>query len=451
MCMFERIKRLLGNKTIQNISKMMTGTMLGQILSVIMVPITTRLYGAEAYGDLAVLTSVASIFISFLGFGLAAAIMVERSDEDASQTYKLAVNATNVLVCVISLLFYIISPWVKIIKMAMPYPITLIILAFYVITTNQVNMLYAWLNRKGRYNILLFNPIITPIVNNGLAIVLAVLGMNGIGLYCGLLVAQAVTLIHMFRHMDRIDYRLRIKDIPGIVKRNRDFIQYQYTASLMNTVVGNLPVQILSMCFGNTVVGYYSMSMKLLNIPSNILSTSMSRVYFKEASDKQRAGGDARRYTLKTCKIVSALYLIPMAGILLLGDIAIPLILGTDWVDSVPYLKIMAIWNLFGIGVSCTSGFSSVISRQKINMIVSAIKLVVFPVAMIAISHIFQNPMFTVGIYALSYSLINILYYEKLIGEEKALRFKYVGMNLFAGAVCCVVFLLSIFLDKIFL
>ena len=102
MCMFERIKRLLGNKTIQNISKMMTGTMLGQILSVIMVPITTRLYGAEAYGDLAVLTSVASIFISFLGFGLAAAIMVERSDEDASQTYKLAVNATNVLVCVIS-------------------------------------------------------------------------------------------------------------------------------------------------------------------------------------------------------------------------------------------------------------------------------------------------------------------------------------------------------------
>lgn len=445
----QRIKVIGKSKTIQNISKMMTGTLLGQILSIVMVPITTRLYGAEAYGDLAVLTSASSVFVSFLGFGLASAIMVEKTDEEAEQTYKMAVNVTNILVVLIVAALMAISPWFQVLKSSLPYPAMLAMLAFYVMTTNQVNMLYAWLNRKGRYNVLLFNPMISPIVNNGLAIVLGLIGFNGVGLYIGLLVSQFVTLIHMFRNMDRIEYRFRMRDISAIIKRNKDFIVYQYPASLMNTVVSNLPVQILSFCFGNTMVGYYSMAMKLLNIPSNIISNSMSRVYFKEVSDKQRKGENARAYTLKTCKIVTAIYLVPMAIIILLGDILIPFFLGGDWSNSVTYIKIMAVWNLFAIAINCTSGFSSVIKRQKSNMIISAVKLVVFPVAMLLVSKAFANPQLTVWVYAISYSIINTVYYEWLIGEDKKLRFKYVGINILCLIICILFFVISLGIGRI--
>lgn len=435
---FEKIKN---HHVAKNVMKMMTGTMIGQVISIVMVPIASRLYGAGLYGELAVFTSASSICTSVLGFGLAPAIMVEKSDYQSMQTYKLAVNLTNILVAIVALIAILLSPVIQFIQTSLPYWVMVVMLAFYVMTTNQINMLYSWLNRKGRYNVLLFNPIIAPLVNNGLVIILGLTGFKNVGLFVGLIVSQLVTLIHMFRKMDKIDYKLRKTDIKEIIQRNKDFILFQYPATMMNTVVGNLPVQILSACFGNVVVGYYSMAMKLLNIPSNIISTSMSRVYFREATNVHHSGGNARAYTLKLCRLVMTIYLIPIVGILVLGNWAIPFFLGADWVPSVDYIKIMAIWNLFVIATNCTSGFTSIIGKQKINMLISAAKLLVLPVMMIGSSVLFSNSYVTLIVYVMSYAIINVIYYEKLIGEDAGLRYRYLKLNILFGVVVSILYL----------
>ena len=64
-----------------NLTKIFTGTAIGQGLSVLFLPIATRLYGAEYYGDLALFVAMSSIILSFLGFGLSSAIMTADSDE----------------------------------------------------------------------------------------------------------------------------------------------------------------------------------------------------------------------------------------------------------------------------------------------------------------------------------------------------------------------------------
>ena len=436
------LNKFFSNRIIINIIKMLSGTMMGQLISILTVPITSRIYGAELYGDLAVFTSMSSICTSFLGFGLASAIMVEKTDYEAMQTYKIAINLTNVAVILIAMIAVILSPFIQFIKSSLPYVGMIGLVAFYVITTNQINMLYAWLNRKGKYNVLLFNPIITPIVNNGFAIILGLIGFTNVGLYVGLVVAQLITLLHMFRHMDKIEYRLRYRDVGSIIKRNKDFVLYQYPASLMNTVVGNLPVQILSVYFGNIVVGYYSMAMKLLNIPTSILSSSITRVYFKEATDIQHANGNTRAYTYKLCKIVMSIYLIPIVGILMLGDLVIPFVLGAEWTDSVIYIKIMAVWNLFVIGTNCSSGFASVINKQKINMFISLAKLLVLPIVMIVSYYLWRNPYVTLILYVLSYAVINTTYYEKLIGEDKTLKYEYLKLSLLFGGIVSILCLL---------
>lgn len=437
------IDTILKNRVIQNIMKMMTGTMIGQVISVVMVPITSRIYGAELYGDLAVFTSASSICTSVLGFGLASAIMVEKTDQEAMQTYKLAVNMTNALVFVIMVVALLLSPYVQFINSSLPYVIILPMLAFYVMTTNQINMLYAWLNRNGRYDVLLMNPIIAPVVNNGLAIILGLLSYTSFGLFAGLIIGQFITLIHMFAHMDKISYKFRIRDFKTIVKRNRDFIMYQYPANFMNTIVGNLPIQLLSFCFGNTVVGYYSMAMKLLNIPSNIISNSVSRVYFKEATEKERSSEGGRDYTFKACRIITSIYCIPVAVILLLGGWLIPFFLGADWAPSVEYIQIMCIWNLFAIAINSTSGFTSVIGRQRSNMIISIVKLIVFPISMLGISMAFQSPTLTIWTYAIAYSIINVVYYEVLLREDKNYKNKYIKMSCFFGVICAAIYILG--------
>lgn len=425
---------------------MMSGTMLGQVCSVLLVPISSRIYGAQLYGDLAVFASLASICTGLFGFGLASSIMVEKTDYEAEQTYKFAIYSTNVLVIFLAFIILILKPVAVIIETSLPYHIVIILLAFTIMTTNHINMLYAWLNRKGKYNIMLFNPVITPLANNGLAILLGLIGFKAYGLYIGATVAQVITLIHMFVNMDKMTYRIKLCDVKPIIERNKDFILYQYPASLINTTVGNIPVQVLSYCFGNVVVGYYSMAMKLISIPSNILSSSMSRVYFKEATERQSLNGTARQYTYGVSKKISYLYIIPMLIILIGGDLLVPLFLGNEWLASVPYLKIVAILNLFAIGVNCTSGFTSVIGRQKINLIMSIVKLVVFPLFMIGTSKLFNNPEITVCVFSLAYSIVNTIYYEFLLREEKSLKNKYMFFMLFLAGICLLFYLSSLFL-----
>lgn len=434
-----KVFNLARSKTLQNISKMMTGTMLGQIISTIMVPIASRLYGAGLYGDLAVFTSASSMCTSFLGFGLVSAIMVEETDEQAEQTYKLAVYGTNFGVVIIAGILLLLQGWIEVIHTALPYTVSVCMVAFTVMTTNQINMLYAWLNRKGRYNVLLFNPIITPLVNNALVIGLGVLGFKHIGLYAGLLVSQLVTLIHMFRNMDKMTHKFRLSDAKEVAVRNKDFILFQYPSSFVNGIVSNLPVQIISKFFGNTVVGYYSMSMKLLNIPSGLIGNSVARVYFKEVSDKYRNGESARKYTLKVSTTAMMIFLIPVVGIFLLGDWLIPLVLGASWEPSILYIKIMAIWNLLSLPVNCTTGFTSVIHKQKSNMVLALVKLATFPTFMVGLSVVFNNPIVTIITYVIIYSLINLVYYEMLIGEEADLKWKYTLRNVGAFLICILV------------
>lgn len=448
--MKEIVDKLLKYKNIRNIMKMMTGTVSGQVISAILVPVGSRLYGAELYGDLAVFTSAATICISFLGFGLSSAIMVEDTDEKAAQTYKFAVIVTNMLVLFITGVILMLAPFVHVINVSLPYAISVVLLAFYAMTSNQINLLYAWLNRKGRYNVLLINPIITPLVNNGLLIILAIAGFRNIGLYAGLVVSQLITLLHMFIKMDKMPYKMRIKDIKEIVGRNRDFILYTYPADMINNVVGNLPVQILSACFGNTVVGYYSMAMKLLNIPSGLISNSVSRVYFKDATEKEHTGGRAREYTYEVSRIVTGIYFIPVIGIMLLGQWVIPFVLGAEWSGSVIYIKIMAIWNLFAIAVNCTGGLIAIIHEQRFGMLISISKLFIFPISMIGVSLIFDSPVVTIFTFAITYSIINVIQHEYLIGSKEGYRFKIVKMQMFFAVFCSLFFILGNIIAVVF-
>lgn len=442
---FNIIAKLKKSVFFKNVTKMMTGTIIGQAIAIIMVPIASRIYGPKFYGDLAVFISAQSICTSFLGFGLVAAIMVENTDNEAITTYKLAVHGTNIIVIILSIILISLSNIVKVIDTNLPYSISILLLGFTVITTNQINMLYAWLNRKGRFNVLLFNPMIMPLTNNGVVIILGLTGFKNFGLYIGLLVGQVITLIHMYKNMDKMHYKLNFHDVKSTIIRNKDFIIYQYPATLINGVVGQLPVQILSNLFGNTIVGYYSMSMRLINIPANLISNSISRVYFKEVSDKKNTGGNAREYTLKICKIVAKMFLIPTIFVLIFGDYLIPFFLGSSWKLAIPYLKIMIVWNLFAIGINCTSGFTSVIGKQKSNMIVSVIKLIYFPLSMILISKLFYNSVFVVFMYAIGYSIINILFYNVIFSTDRLLKNKYLIFNSLLGGLCVITyFIISI-------
>ena len=81
------LKKVNISDGMKNVAKISTGTMAGQALSFLTLPIYTRIYGAEVIGNWALFTSIATIINSFSDAGLSNAIMIEKTEEDRYAYY----------------------------------------------------------------------------------------------------------------------------------------------------------------------------------------------------------------------------------------------------------------------------------------------------------------------------------------------------------------------------
>ena len=77
----EELKKLQLSSGLKNIAKVSTGTILGQIISILVLPIYTRIYGASIIGDWTLFTSISVIVGTFSDLGLMNAIMIEKEEK----------------------------------------------------------------------------------------------------------------------------------------------------------------------------------------------------------------------------------------------------------------------------------------------------------------------------------------------------------------------------------
>ena len=98
------MKKRLISENIKNIGKISSGTLVGQVISIISIPIITRLYGAEIIGYWALFNSIAMVVNSFSDLGLTNAIMIKDSEEKSHQVYKV-VTTVNLFISLIATIF----------------------------------------------------------------------------------------------------------------------------------------------------------------------------------------------------------------------------------------------------------------------------------------------------------------------------------------------------------
>ena len=162
----------------KNVAKISSGTILGQIISIITLPLITRIYNAEIIGSWSAISAIATVLVYCVDLGLSQAIMVE-SDDGVKKLYQM-ISTLSLFICIpayfISLAYYLVSGYNF---------TTSLIHAFFVVvyayTMRQVQTCYTWLNREKQYNILMKNPVINYMSVAAFSIILGFMGFNSYG------------------------------------------------------------------------------------------------------------------------------------------------------------------------------------------------------------------------------------------------------------------------------
>ena len=161
-----------------SVLKVGSGQLISQVISIITVPILSRIYADTAYGDTAFITSTAAVIIDLSIFSLNSAIMKPEKLEDAKKVFTTAFLLNAMVATMLVTVCLILQRQFFLFEVSEDYVTALLLMWLYIITFAANNLMTVYMNKQGKYNKLFFNPILG---SGAQVLVASPLGLLGFG------------------------------------------------------------------------------------------------------------------------------------------------------------------------------------------------------------------------------------------------------------------------------
>lgn len=428
----EKIQTLMKSQMLRNVTKISSGTILGQAISIVTLPIFTRLYGATVIGYWTLFTSVAVIVNAFSDLGLSNAIMMDDEGEQSEKLFSVITTISFIISLIVGVGYFVVKSVTPDPSGLHPlfYSIVLFVLIF---TQQQVNVCYNWLNKKKQYNILMKNPIINNVSVAVIAIPLGLMGFTKYGYYIGLVLGQVFTLFHMRRYLPRIFFDFKLRDHFDVIRSHLTYVKFQMPTYLVAQVKNQAPVFFIRSFFGVEILGYYSVCMRVLNIPVNLLASSIGKVYYQTAAEMKKKGQEVGDFTFRNIKRAMYVAIAPMVVIMSFGDIVCTLFLGNDYVITGNLSRIIVFMTFFQFLMMATQGITIVLEKQQYALISGIVQIIGYVVGLSIGKYVFSSLYIAVALMTVVFCVIQIIYFSKLFkiaGVSVTLYLKHVFSTL---------------------
>ena len=424
--MKKKFEKLKSSKRFRNIIKISSGTLGGQVVKAISIPIFTRIYGAEILGTWAFLFSISSLVNSFSDLGMKQAIMLgNQSDVYDEKVYRVVSSTTMVIAiasaALVSFFYAVVNPS----GIGLNIPFLLFYLVFSIFTKQQMQICYTWINKKANYNVLMKNPLINSLTFSILGIVLGFSGFVNYGYFIAWIAGQFITLLHMKRFLPKGFFTYNLNDYKEVWCKNILFIKYQLPSNILVRFKDQIPVFFIRSFFGTAMLGYFSITVQILTIPTSLLGSAIGRTFFKEAADLNKEGKSLGEYTYKNMKAMMRIAIIPMALLIATGDRVVILFLGVEWALAGTMLVINSFRTYFRLLLMSVKGITALLQKQNILMIMNLSRIILATISFLVASFLFNDILVALILFAASEIIINVMFFCKLFNIMGISRKKY--------------------------
>lgn len=158
----------------------------------------------------------------------------------------------------------------------------------------------------------------------------------------------------------------------------KDFPLYVLPANYVNVLSAQVPIFLLAGKFGPTVVGLYSFSVSLLEMPLNLVGSAIAPVFMQKATEVQlNAPERLKDITLSLYNKLLYLGLLPFGFLTMFGDVLFKVIFGAKWEMAGLFTAYLGYYYIFKLTSTVTAPIYTVIGKQRFYFI-STVLLLVF-------------------------------------------------------------------------
>lgn len=399
---------------VRNVITLATGTGLAQAIPMLAAPLVTRLYTPSDYGILTLYSTIIGLAGIFANGMYASAIVIAKNDDDATNVFALSILITLVFSVVgmgiVFLLHDAILSWLgepRIWMWVFLMPLSIFLSSLYQAQNN-------WVNRNQKFKILAGNRISQAIFSTGIQLLFGFVQLGASGLISTVVLANLfATALLSWRVWRNCPLNFRVisfKKMRWQAKEHWRFPIYSLPTDFLNIAVNRAPIFMLNMFAGVAAIGYYGFALRIMTLPTGLLSASIGDVFRQRASSDYREHGNCRSIYLKTFKSLSLMAALPFLFLFIAAPTIFPLIFGAKWAEAGDYMRWLSIMSFAGFVSSPLSYVYYIAEKQGEDLLLHLYMLVSTILCMYVGFWIFGKITYVIALFSINYALIYVIY-----------------------------------------
>lgn len=348
----DRFGKSVGGK----FAKLLSGTAVAQAIAIASTPILTRIYEPADFGFSGIIVSVSGVLAHFFSLSLAVAIPLPVTSKVASQLFR-GCTLLNALITSVSLFALVFISVTHSISSDFAPVVFMVIVASSCLSMRDI-LQHRYI-RNERFGLISLSLLMGALLAFAAKIALSGTSHGGIALAASSIVGYlATTLVLLLWHTPyskRGSIKSELKVLVALVKRYRDFPLYRLPQNVVNTLSHSIPIFGLTLFFGVTSAGSYTIAHLALGLPTILIGGSIGSVLYSELAKRKNRGEEVSELIIDYTKFI-AIAAVPIYLLVLFLSVQVfPFVFGADWKQS-------------GVFASLLSGyfFSQLISRPAV-------------------------------------------------------------------------------------
>ncbi|EGQ8095353.1 oligosaccharide flippase family protein [Vibrio cholerae] len=330
----------------KNVLTLMTGTGIAQAIPIAIIPILTRIFSPEDFGLLALYAACVSILGVVATGRYEIAIMLPKDDEDARLLLQLSMLVALFFSFLISIPISIWNAQIARFLGNEDIAVWLYLIPVSVLFTGIYQALTYWNNRQKKFINTAVSRVNQSLFQGFAQTSLGFLQVSG-GLICGQFVGIVSGSIYLLKKDRNYKSLIRKSKINSIQKQGikyHKFPTYGVWGALCDAGAVQMPVILLTKFYSNSVTGMFSLTFRVLNMPTSIISSAIAQVLFQKVVEiSQTEPEKLNLYIIKMFLLLFIIYFPAVPVLFIWGESLFSIIFGNEWSQAGVYAGYLVI------------------------------------------------------------------------------------------------------------
>jgi O-antigen/teichoic acid export membrane protein len=360
---------LLRSELLRNASILISGTVIAQLLSILLQPFLRRFFSPESFGTYSVYLSLISIVTVISSFRFDDAIVLPKNDKDSVNVLSLALIFNflfNLFLFFIVILFG--DKIILFLNLPKNFPVpVLYIIPLGAFLYNTYLCLNYWLIRKQKFYIVSVNKLLRRVAEGISQVSFAFAKLPNALIYSDI-IGQSVNVLTVIIQTFKNGLTFKVVSftkLKYVLHKYSNFPKFNLIPAFMSTCSFMLPPIFINKFFSSESAGFFDLAKLLLSVPLALVATSFSSVLLQRVSEKYNRKESFLSELKPVFTIVCLISVIEIFSIILFGEGLFKFIFGNTWIFSGTISRIL-VWSFtFNFVVST---FTSIfVSMRKIK------------------------------------------------------------------------------------